>query len=79
MGFLLALVRIYMLALVVRAVFSWLSPQHRQNELYAFLHSITEPVLRPIRNVLPAPQGIDLSPLVAIIALQILSSLLLGL
>ncbi|MFO7956276.1 MAG: YggT family protein [Candidatus Brocadiia bacterium] len=79
MSFLIALVRVYMLVILVRAVFSWLPERHRQNELYHFVRTITEPVLRPIRRVLPTPGGIDFSPLVAIIALQVLARLLLGL
>jgi len=78
MAFLVPLVRVYMLAILVRAVFSWLPQRNRQNELYRFVRAITEPMLRPIRRVLPSPQGIDRSPLAAIIALQILLSLLAG-
>lgn len=35
-----------------------------------FLHRVTEPVLRPVRNVLPNFGGVDLSPLVVILLLQ---------
>lgn len=36
-----------------------------------FLYRVTEPVLRPIRNILPSFGGIDLSPWVAVILIQI--------
>lgn len=38
-----------------------------------FLHRVTEPMLRPIRNILPNFGGIDLSPLVAILLLQFIA------
>ncbi|MGH6905883.1 MAG: YggT family protein [Geminicoccaceae bacterium] len=39
------------------------------NQVGAFLHRITEPALRPIRNVLPNFGGIDISPMVLILLL----------
>jgi YggT family protein len=42
----------------------------------AFLHRITEPVLAPVRRALPPMGGLDLSPLVVIIGLQILAGVL---
>lgn len=41
-----------------------------------FLYRITEPVLAPIRRVLPPMGGLDLSPLVVIIGIQVLSAIL---
>jgi YggT family protein len=41
------------------------------------LNDITEPILGPIRRILPPLGGIDLSPLVAIILIQVISNLLL--
>jgi YggT family protein len=41
-----------------------------------FLYRITEPVLGPVRRVLPPMGGLDLSPLVVIIGIQILTGLL---
>ncbi len=40
-----------------------------------FLHRITEPLLRPIRNVLPNLGGIDISPVVLILALYFIRDL----
>jgi YggT family protein len=39
------------------------------NQVGAFLHRITEPALRPIRNVLPNFGGIDISPMILILLL----------
>ncbi|MFO8007581.1 MAG: YggT family protein [Candidatus Brocadiia bacterium] len=76
MGLLLAAIRLYMLVIVARALFSWAPPRWRMNELYRFLRAITEPVLEPVRRALPTAGGIDFSPLVVIIALEVLSRLL---
>lgn len=40
-----------------------------------FLHRITEPALRPIRNILPNLGGIDISPMVLILALYFIRDL----
>ena len=42
-----------------------------------FLYRLTDPVLRPIRNVLPNFGGIDLSPWVAVILIQVIQSIVL--
>jgi YggT family protein len=42
-----------------------------------FLYRITEPVLAPVRRALPSMGGIDLSPLVVILGIQILMGILL--
>jgi YggT family protein len=61
---------------LVYAVLSWVSPGSPMHDLVARL---AEPVLRPFRRVVPLIGGIDLSPLVLLLALQMLSVLLLNL
>ncbi len=78
MGLLAAAIRVYMLVIVVRAVFSWLPPRARRNEVYEFVRAITEPVLRPVRRLLPTPGGIDFSPLLVLLGLEVLSRALMG-
>ncbi len=68
-----------MLVIVVRAIASWLPPRARANELYEFVRSITEPVLRPVRRALPLGRGIDLSPLIVLLALDVLARAIAGL
>lgn len=46
------------------------------NKIGYFLLCLTEPVLRPIRNILPMPGGFDFSPMVAIFILQFIPSLI---
>ena len=71
-----ALIAMYELVLIARVVFSWLPPKSRRNVFYDFIYQATEPVLRPIRNVLPIIGGFDFSPIVVFIGLHILRSAL---
>jgi YggT family protein len=79
---LLALVRLlelvlwaYVWILIARAVLSWVNPD-RYNPIVRFLYRVTEPVLRPIRDRLPMFGGLDLSPMVVILAIYFLESFL---
>ncbi len=58
--------------IVVRAVLSWFSPDP-YNVLVQLLYKTTEPILMPFRRIIPAYNiGIDLSPILAILALVFL-------
>ncbi|MCS4308652.1 YggT family protein [Rheinheimera pacifica] len=59
--------------LVIRALLSWFS-QGRSPVEYV-MHQLTEPLLRPVRNILPPLGGLDLSVLVVLIGLQFLNIL----
>ena len=62
----------YMWLLIIRALLSWVSPDPR-NPVVQFLVRVTEPVLHPIRRLVPTwRMGIDLSPVVAILAIYFL-------
>ncbi|AXV66160.1 MULTISPECIES: YggT family protein [Pseudoalteromonas] len=63
--------------LIIRALLSWVSQGY--NPIEAVFHQLTEPMLRPIRKVIPPLGGLDLSILVLIIALQFLQFLLIDL
>jgi len=66
----------YFWVIIARAVLSWVSPDPF-NPLVRFLYRVTEPVLRPIRRRLPTFQmGLDLSPMVVILAIYFLQSFL---
>ena len=62
-------VYVYILIIIGRALVSWVSPDPF-NPIVRFLYRATEPVLRPIRRRLPSAMGLDLSPLVVLVALK---------
>jgi len=70
------LANIYVILIILRAVLSWFSI-NPYNSAYRFLINVTEPVLAPIRRILPFG-GIDFSPFIAILLIQIIMSLLTG-
>ncbi len=69
------LLNIYMFSFIVIIIVSWIAP-HGHNPAVELLKSITEPVLRPIRNVLPPMGGLDFSIMVALLLIYILKILL---
>ena len=64
-------VNLYTLVLLVYAVMSWI-PDLRRNRFAYFLGSIVEPVLTPIRRIIPPLGGLDIAFLVLLLALQLL-------
>jgi len=60
-------------AIIARALLSWFNMDPRSPLIQA-LNQITEPVLEPIRRIMPRLGMIDLSPLVAILLLQFIST-----
>jgi YggT family protein len=58
------------LAIFARILLSWM-PMDRENRLVRIVYEITEPILGPIRRVLPALGGLDLSPLIALILIRV--------
>ncbi|MDH7485452.1 MAG: YggT family protein [Anaerolineae bacterium] len=75
---------LYTLAILLQVLASWLLAARLRLPLWAYdalhvLERITAPVLNPIRRVIPPLAGLDLSPIVAIVLLQIVERLLLSL
>lgn len=62
----------FMALLIVGAIFSWVNPQA---PLAPVVSALNEPLLRPLRRVIPLIGGVDLSPLAALILLQIVQKL----
>jgi YggT family protein len=62
-GLLTLLLEAYLVVILVRVVFSWISP-FPTNPVSRLAWALTEPVLAPIRRALPPMSGIDLSPLI---------------
>jgi YggT family protein len=69
------LIQLYIFAIFARVVLSWfpLSPGGVGASVFSFLFTITEPVLGPLRRVIPPMGGFDLSPIIALVALQLIA------
>ena len=72
------IIRVFILALIVRAVISWVAPTSRHPAIVALIR-ITDPPLEPIRNIIGVRGGVDISPLVVIFILYLIDNLLIGL
>lgn len=71
-----AVFKILFWILVVRAILSWVSKG--QNPVEAVMIQLTEPLLRPVRRIIPSLGGLDLSMLVVLLGLQFLEKLVTG-
>ncbi len=72
---LLTLLMTYFFLIIAAVILSWLG-QGLRHPFVPLLYQLTEPVLRPIRKIIPPIAGIDLSPLFALIAIRFLVLLL---
>jgi len=70
------LLNAFQFILLVRVILSWIPNVDYSNPLIKLLYDVTEPVLAPIRNVLPPMSGFDLSPLIVFLAISVLQMFL---
>ena len=70
-NFIRLLVTVLWFLLIARVVLSWTNPTGGGG-LTAFIYQATEPILGPIRRVLPPTSGVDWSPLVAMLLLGVI-------
>ena len=72
------LLQAYVIIIFARIILSWfpVEPGSTLATVYGFLYSITEPVMGPVRRVIPpigaGGMGLDLSPIIIVVGLQIL-------
>jgi Predicted integral membrane protein len=69
---------VFIFAILIQAILSWITPG-TYNPVTSVLFSLTEPVLRPVRRFVPPISGFDLSPLVALLGLQVIRMLVMPL
>ena len=65
---------IFIIAIIVRSLMSWLASA-RSHPMTNLLDDLSEPVIRPFRRFLPSLGGLDLTPILAILALNIVQQL----
>lgn len=73
---LLTFIQIYSWLLIARVLLTWFPQIDWLSQPFAALSQITDPYLNLFRNIIPPLGGIDLSPILAFITLNIVSSLL---
>jgi YggT family protein len=76
--FVFSLYIVYSLLIILYVLMGWLQLPYSiwVGRIRGFLHDTVEPVLRPIRAVLPPLGGFDLSPLVALFGISILQQII---
>ena len=77
MGILSLVLDAYSLVVFVAVALSWLSLAE-DNPLVTVTRTLTEPVLAPIRRLLPSSAGIDISPMVLLLGIRLLKRALLS-
>jgi YggT family protein len=58
--------------IIIRALMSWFVAPGANNPVVDFLRRITDPILRPLADMVPNMGGVDLSPLIAFFAIVLL-------
>lgn len=76
------LLRVYLLVIFIRVIMSWIPTRHggAAQKFSDVLHLLTEPVLGPVRRALPplrtSTMAIDLSPIVVVVAISLISTII---
>lgn len=73
--FVSTLIYILNFAIIIRALMSWFNPS-MENPIVRFVIEITEPVLAPLRRIVPRIGMIDITPIVAILLMQAILNVL---
>ena len=69
--------QLLILALIIRAILSWLPGVSALQPIARFFNMITDPLIEPIRRRLPPVGGLDLSPIVAVFLIWLVENILL--
>lgn len=77
MGILSLVLDAYSLVVLVSVVVSWLRLAE-DNPIVTFTQTMTEPVLAPIRRLLPSAGGLDISPMVLLLGIRLLKRIILS-
>ena len=62
---------IFLGAMIIRIISSWIAPQGGYNPVLSIVHTLSEPLAAPARRIIPPISGIDLSPILVFIVLQL--------
>ncbi|HEX9811099.1 MAG TPA: YggT family protein [Burkholderiales bacterium] len=64
-------VYVFIVAIFIRIILSWVNPYGTRHPVGDLLHSLTEPLLAPARRLIPPIGGLDLSPIAVFVLLQL--------
>ncbi len=73
------IVRFFQILIFIRIILSWLPIDTRNNDFVEYVYSITEPILKIFRSILPPIAGLDLSPIIACFAIDLIGNALIRL
>ena len=74
--FVCILLQILQLAIIARALVSWIPNLGPDNTFVRILDELTEPIISPLRQIVPRVGMIDITPLVALILLNVLQGVI---
>jgi YggT family protein len=69
------IVTVLSIAIIGRALMSWFDPG-MQSPVGRLLHTVTEPIIAPIRQVIPSLGMFDISPIIALLLLRLIGTLI---
>ncbi len=75
-------INLMIILIFVRVIVSWIPDlAHKYRDVVRIIYKVTDPVLRPLQSLVPPRKlgGVDISPVLAILALQLLSNIILSL
>ena len=62
-------------AIIIRAVLSWVRP-NPNNPLVRLLAKVTDPIMKPLERIIPPLGGVDISPIIALVLIQLVQRFL---
>ncbi len=69
-------INVFLFAILIQVIISWINPG-TYNPIIGVINSLTDPIMRPARRIIPPISGLDLSPMLVILGLYLLKMLLL--
>ncbi|MBV1873994.1 MAG: YggT family protein, partial [Gammaproteobacteria bacterium] len=76
-GILGLLLNFFFWAIIIQVVLSWVAPQSN-NPIIGLLYQITEPIMAPARKLLPPMGGMDFSPIITFMLIQLAKIMVVG-
>ena len=68
---------IYLFIIIVQVIISWINPD-AYNPITMIMYQLSEPILRPVRRIIPSAGGFDFSPLIVLVIINLLMILLIS-